>query len=389
MPAEGTFLGYPRRSGRAGVRNHTLVLSINGLIGSAARRVASAIHDGKLVATPYGRSQIGPDKEAHFRLLTGIGANPNVGAVLVLGADRKFADQVASRIGELSDQPLEVLTLDDVHEDAFDLTAKATRIGARLAREVSRSRRGAVPVSELYLGLECGHSDATSGLISNPLAGAIVDRLVDAGGTAVVGETIEWLGAEEVLRSRATDAQVGAAIVEAVRTREEAVTALGEDLLGNNPGQENIRGGISTMEEKSLGAISKTGSRPIRSFLGFAESPTINGLHVMDGPSFSPESMTGFVASGTQVGLFTTGPGNSFCGLIAPTVKITANPEAARRLLGQIDFDASLVFRAEETPDQAADRLFAEILDIASGSLTWGEITREGAESFTRLGPSL
>ncbi len=389
MRPEGTFLGYPRRNGRAGIRNHTLVLSINGLIGSAARRVASAVHDVKLVATPYGRSQIGPDKEAHFRLLTGIAANPNVGAVMVLGADRKFADQVASRIVDLSDRPVEVLTLDDVHEDAFELTAKATRLCARLAWESSRARREPVSVSDLYIGLECGHSDATSGLTANPLAGAIADRLVDAGGTAVIGETIEWLGAEEVLRSRASDANVGAAIVEAVRAREQAVTALGEDLLGNNPGQENIRGGLSTMEEKSLGAISKTGSRPIRSLLDFAESPAVNGLHVMDGPSFSPESMTGFVASGTQMGLFTTGPGNSFCGLVAPTVKITANPDAAHRLSGQIDFDASPVFRAGETPEQPADRLFAEILDIASGSLTWGEIAGEGAESFTRLGPSL
>lgn len=389
MRPESTFLGYPRPKGRAGVRNHTLVLSVNGLIGTVAQRVANSVHGVKLVATPYGRSQIGPDKEAHFRLLTGIGANPNVGAVLVLGADRKFADQVASRISDLSERPVEVMTLDDVHEDAFELTAKAARVCARLAHENSRVRREVVSVSELYLGLECGHSDATSGLTANPLAGAIADRLVDAGGTAVIGETIEWLGAEDVLRSRAHDPEVGAAIVNAVKTREDAVTALGEDLLGNNPGQENIRGGLSTMEEKSLGAIAKAGSRPIRSLLGFAESPLDNGLHVMDGPSFSPESMTGFVASGTQFGLFTTGPGNSFCGLIAPTVKITANPDAARRLTDQIDFDASPVFHAKETLNQAADRLFAEILDIASGSLTWGEITGEGAESFTRLGPSL
>jgi len=371
------------------MRNHTLVLSVNGLIGAAAGRVASAVAETKLVATPYGRSQIGPDREAHSRLLVGMGANPNVGAVLVLGADRKFTDQIASGIAELSDRPIEVLTLDDVHEDTIELTVRAARLCARLVREVSRSRREPVSVSELYLGLECGHSDATSGLTANPLAGKLADRLVDAGGTAVVGETIEWLGAEEVLRSRAVDAQVGAQIVQAVRSREAAVSALGEDLLGNNPGQENIRGGISTMEEKSLGAIAKTGSRPIRSLLGFAESPRVNGLHVMDGPSFSPESMTGFAASGTQMTLFTTGPGNSFCGLLAPTVKITANPDAAQRLSEQIDFDASSVFRAEETLDQAADRLFTALLEIASGSLSWGEITGEGGESFTRLGPSL
>lgn len=389
MGPESTFLGFLRRNGRAGVRNHTLILAINGLIGAAARRVACAIPDAKLVATPYGRSQVGPDQQAHFRLLTGIGANPNVGAVLVLGADRKSGDGLASAIAEISDRPIDVLTLDDVHEDAIELTARATRICAGLAHDVSRARREPVPVSQLYLGIECGHSDATSGLTANPLAGAVVDRLVDAGGTAVVGETIEWLGAEEVLRSRAAEPSVGMAIVEAVRSREEAVTALGEDLLGNNPGQENIRGGLSTMEEKSLGAIAKAGSRPIRSLLNFAQSPSTNGLHLMDGPSFSPESMTGFVASGTQMTLFTTGPGNSFCSLLAPTVKVSANPDATGRLAEQVDFDASSVFRATETLDEAADRLFAQILDIASGSLSWGEITGEGGESFTRLGASL
>lgn len=387
--AASSFLGFVRRNGRAGVRNYTLVLAVNGLIGAAARRIACAIPDARLAATPYGRSQIGPDKNAHFRLLTGIGANPNVGGVLVLGADRKSGDEIATAIAEKSGCPIEVLTLDDVHEDAIELAARGTKLCARLAHEASRARRQPVPVSDLYLGIECGHSDATSGLTANPLAGAVADRLVDAGATVVIGETIEWLGAEEVLRSRAAHPSVGSAIVEAVKTREEAVTALGEDLLGNNPGQENIRGGLSTMEEKSLGAISKAGSRPIRSLLALAQPPSGHGLHVMDGPSFSPESMTGFVASGTQMTLFTTGPGNSFCSLLAPTVKVTANPDAAARLSEQIDFDASPVFRATESLDQAADRLFAAILDIASGSLTWGEITGEGAESFTRLGPSL
>jgi altronate dehydratase large subunit len=389
MRAEPFFLGFPRRKGRAGVRNHTVILSINGLVGATARRVANTVQGAKLVATPYGRGQIGPDREAHLKLLTGLGANPNVGAVLVLGADRNAADLVATSIAGLSDRPVEVLALEDVHEDAIELMARASRVCARLVHDISRARRQQVPLSDLYLGFECGHSDATSGLTANPLAGAVADRLVDAGATVVVGETIEWLGAEEVLRSRAANASVGADIVEAVAAREHAVTALGEDLLGNNPGQENIHGGLSTMEEKSLGAISKAGSRPIRSLLGFAQSPSVNGLHLMDGPSFSPESMTGFVASGTQMGLFTTGPGNSFCGLIAPTVKITANPNAASRLTEQIDFDASPVFRSEETLKEAADRLLAEIMDVASGSLSWGEVIGEGAESFTRLGPSL
>jgi altronate dehydratase large subunit len=387
--AEKRFLGFQRKTGRAGTRNHLLIFGINGLIAAAAERVAAVLPGSKLVATPYGRGQFGQDKECHFRQLVGIGANPNNGAVLVVGVDRKSAGEVANGIAARSPALVEVLTLDDTHEDALELTARAIRLGARLSREISRTRREPVPVSELYLGLECGHSDASSGLAANPLAGALSDRLVDAGGTAVIGETIEWLGAEHALRHRGAKLETGEAIVRAVAAREAAVTAAGVDLLGNNPGAENIRGGLSTIEEKSLGAIAKAGSRPVSGLLQFAEPPASPGLYLMDGPSFSPESMTGFVASGTQMILFTTGPGNSYCSLLAPTIKISANPTAHERVQGQLDFDASEVFRGTETIDAAAERLFAEMIGFASGTLTWGEAVGEGAECFTRIGASL
>jgi altronate dehydratase large subunit len=387
--AEKTFLGFPRRSGRTGTRNRLLVLGVNGLVAATAARIASAVPGAKLVVTPYGRGQFGPDKECHFRQLVGIGANANNGAVLIIGVDRKAAEEVANGIATRSSAPTEVLTLDDTHEDALALAALGVRAGAKLAREISQARRRPTPVSELYLGLECGHSDASSGLAANPLAGALADRLVDAGGTAVIGETIEWLGAEHALRHRGAAPETGEAIVRAVATREAAVTAAGVDLLGNNPGEENIRGGLSTIEEKSLGAIAKAGSRPIKELLPFAEPPRQTGLHLMDGPSFSPESMTGFVASGTQMILFTTGPGNSYCSLLAPTIKISANPAAHLRVESQLDFNASGVFEGRETLEDAADRLFDAMIEFASGTLTWGEATGEGAECFTRIGASL
>jgi altronate dehydratase large subunit len=387
--AEKTFLGFRRKAGRAGTRNHLLILGINGLISAAAGRVASALPGSKLVATPYGRGQFGADKECHFRQLVGLGANPNNGAVLVVGVDRKSADEVANGIAARSPTLVETITLDDTHEDALELTARAIRLGASLAREISRSRRAPIPVSELYLGLECGHSDASSGLAANPLAGALSDRLVGAGGTTVIGETIEWLGAEHALRHRGAVPGTGKAIVNAVAAREAAVTAAGVDLLGNNPGAENIRGGLSTIEEKSLGAIAKAGSKPVAGLLPFAEPPASPGLYLMDGPSFSPESMTGFVASGTQMILFTTGPGNSYCSLLAPTIKLSANPTAHERVEGQLDFDASGVFQARETLEAAADRLFADVIGYASGTSTWGEAVGEGSECFTRIGASL
>ena len=175
----------------------------------------------------------------------------------------------------------------------------------------------------LRLGTECGHSDATSGLAANPLAGMVADRLVDAGGAAVFGETMEWLGAEHVLAERAATPAIGEAIVDAVARRERWAAESGEDLTGNNPGAENIRGGLSSIEEKSLGAIAKGGSRPVRGVVPHAAPIPGPGLWVMEGPAFSPPSVTGFVAGGCTMTMFTTGPGNSYCDALAPTVKVT------------------------------------------------------------------
>jgi altronate dehydratase large subunit len=387
--ADLTFLGFPRRAGRAGTRNHLLVLGINGLIAATAGHIAASLPGCKLVATPYGRGQYGADKTCHFRQLVGIGANPNNGAVLIVGADRNSADEVAAAIAAISSAQIAVLTLDDAQQDALELAARGIRLGAAMLRELSRARREPVNVSQLYLGLECGQSDASSGLAANPLAGALADRLVDAGATAVVGETLEWLGAEHALLGRGARAGVGDRIVKAVLDRESTVTADGVDLTGNNPGAENIAGGLSTIEEKSLGAIAKTGTRPIADLLDFCGRTGQGGLYLMDGPSFSPESMTGFVASGTQLILFTTGPGNSYCSLLAPTIKIGANPQSAARLKEQLDFDASDVLLARQSLDEAANTLFDTLLDFASGTLTWGEATGQGSECFTRIGASL
>lgn len=381
------FLGYERPRGRAGVRNSLLVLGINGLVARAAERISHGLPGSKLVTTPYGRGQLGPDKLVHTAQLVGLGSHPNVGATLLVAADRPTAEAIAQAIVRRSDKPVEIVSLDDVEEDALALTDRGIRAGGALARRISADRRMPVSLAELFIGIECGHSDATSGLFSNPLAGAVADRIVAGGGTAVIGETLEWLGAEHVLAARAADEAVRRAVVAAVEDREKAVAALGVDLLYNNPGYENVRGGLSTIEEKSLGAIAKAGSTPIHSLLQHAEAPAAHGLHVMDGPGFSPESMTGFAAAGAQLTLFTTGAGNSYCSLLAPTIKISAHPHAAKRA-EQIDFDASGLWRAERTLPDAADALLAHIVETASGLATWGEIFGEGGEAFARVGGS-
>jgi len=382
------FAGYRRAEDRYGVRNHVLVLGINGLVARTAERIQRSVAGSIVFASSYGRGQYGADKEAHFAQLVGLGRNPNVAATLVVGADRPAAEAVAEAIAAVG-KPAGAIALDDVHEDALELSLRGARVAAQLARDASRIRREPAPVSSLFVAVECGHSDATSGVASNPLAGKVVDRIVDAGGTAVFGETIEWLGAEHVLARRAATTGVAAAIVAAVRRREDAVAGVGLDLTGNNPGVENIRGGLSSIEEKSLGAIAKGGSRPIAGVLGVAESPKRAGVYVMDAPGFSPESMTGFAAAGAQVMLFTTGAGNSYCSAVAPTIKISTRPDTVARLSTQIDFDASGVFEGRDDPDAAADRLYALLLEVCSGTRTWGELLGESGESIIRIGGSL
>jgi altronate dehydratase large subunit len=386
--AERGFFGFRRPDGRFGARNHVLILSIVGLANPAARRIAQGVRGAVLAATPYGRGQYGPDQVSHRTQFIGLGQNPNVAAALVVSADRKSADVVAHAIAA-SGKPVEAIALDDVHEDSLALSDLGIRKTARLVREASRLTREPAPASALFLGVECGHSDATSGLVANPLVGAAVDRLIDAGASAVFGETIEWLGAEHLLARRAENPGVGDEIAAAVARRERAVAATGVDLTGNNPGAQNIKGGLSTIEEKSLGAVAKGGSRKIKGVLAVAERPPAPGLYLQDGPCFSPESLTGFASSGAQLMLFTTGPGNSFCNSIAPTIKVTGRDDTARRLTEQIDFDGSGVFLGREDLGAAADRLAAQILAVASGEATWGEILGESDEAFVRVGASL
>ncbi len=382
------FEGYVRSDGRVGVRNHVLVLSVVGLVTRAAARIAAEVAGTVLVASPVGRGQYATDKAMHRRQLIGLGRNPNVAAVLVVGADRLTVDDIAGAIAK-NGKPVRAVALDDTHEDSLDLSAHGIRSAGELVYAASRLKRTPQAASALFCGVECGHSDATSGLVANPVAGGFADLLVDHGGSAVVGETIEWLGAEDIVARRAVTKQLADAIRSAVLDRERTIAATGIDLTGNNPGAENIRGGLTTIEEKSLGAVAKTGSGPIRGLLAHAEAPTSNGLFLMDGPSFSPESITGFVAAGAQIVLFTTGAGNSYCSALAPTIKIAARPETVRRLVDQIDFDASPVFEGREALGAAAARLFDLVLAVASGALTWGEVHGEGGEAFTRLHASM
>ena len=388
MASDPQWMGYHRADGAVGVRNDLLVLSVAGLTGPCARRVAAALPLAKCVTMPFGGGLLGTDRHLHIESLIGFGANPNVGAVLLIGSDVPKVQLIAQRL-KATGKPVAAVCLDDCDHDVLTLSHRALRAGADLLHEISRNRRQSAPVSALCVGLECGRSDPSSGLVANPLIGLLTDRLVALGATAIFGESMEWLGAEHWLAARAVSPTVAQALTCAAARRASLAQAQGEDLLGNNPGPTNIAAGLSTIEEKSLGAVAKSGTASIQGVLRMAERPSKPGLYAMDGSAYSPESVSGFVAAGAQLVLFSTGVGNSYVSLLAPTLKICANPQATAVLRNQLDFDASAVFAGHSTLHNAAEALMLLLLEVASGTLTWGEILNEGDEVVSRLGEAL
>ncbi len=265
----GQFEGFRRASGRPGVRNLTLVLSVTGLTTPAARRIGTILKGVTVLGTPFGSGVLGRDREVQRRALAAFASHPNVGAVVVIGADQPVVDLVAGAAAAAG-RLVEAICFDDCGHDVLTLTDRAVRVAAGFVRELSLARREPLPGGELLVGLECGRSDPSSGLVANPLLGVLVDRLVDAGGAAIFGETTEWIGAEGPLLARAATPEVADAIGAAAAARERMAVTAGIDLTYNNPSTTNIEAGLSSIEEKSLGAIAKGGSRPIRGVIDYA-----------------------------------------------------------------------------------------------------------------------
>lgn len=382
------FAGFERAQGRAGTRNHTLILSVTGLTTPTARRVADRLHGAIALGTPHGSGHLGHDAAIYQRCMKALASHPNVGAVVVIGADSMKIDPVVAA-ADAAGRFVTGLCLDDHGHDAILLADRAHRMAAGFIKELSKHKRQPIPLDQLALGLECGRSDPSSGLVANPLVGLTADAIVDAGGTAMIGETTEWLGAEMLLTNRAATPEIADAIGAAALRRERMAIDAGINLTYNNPSLTNIQAGLTTIEEKSLGAVAKSGSRPVQGLLDYGESPAGAGLWVMDAPAYAPDSLTGFTAAGCNLALFTTGVGNSYTSALMPTIKLTANTETAARLQCQLDFVAPDVFSGLENMDTAASRLLTQIVGTASGELTWGEILSDYDEVISRFGASL
>jgi len=391
VTARAGFQGFRRRDGRVGTRNHVLVVPTVICASVVAERVAAAVQPVG-VALPHlaGCGQLGPDMRVTHDTLAAYCAHPNVGAVIVvaLGCEQVVAQALAD-VATRHHKPVEIVAI-QTEGGTVKATTKATRIAEAFAGTLAAEERQRCDVSELVLSLKCGGSDYTSGLASNPTLGRVTDRLVELGGSAVLGEIAEIMGAEHVLASRANDPATATRLLQVITRVETEARALGLDIRGTQPSPGNIRGGLTTIEEKSLGATHKGGERaPLADVIAYAAPIGRKGLTVMDTPGLDVESVTGMVGGGAQVVVFTTGLGTPTGNPIAPVIKITGNRRTARQMADNIDLDVSGVIDDTETLDDAAARLFDEVLDVASGRQTASERLGHREFAIHRRNPTI
>lgn len=385
------FLGYRRPDGRVGTRNLVLVVPTVICSSVVCERI-TAVDPSVVVALPHlaGCGQLGPDMRMTHDTLAAYCAHPNVGAVLVvaLGCEQVVASMLAES-ARRAGKPVEMLAIQAAGGTVRTI-ARGREVATALVGQVAGATREWCDARELVLSLKCGGSDYTSGLAANPALGRVADRLTDLGGSAVLGELAEIMGAEHLLAERATRPEVAGRLLKVIQQVESEAMALGLDIRGTQPSPGNIRGGLTTIEEKSLGATHKGGEHsPFVDVVPYAGRITRPGLTVMETPGLDVESVTGMVGGGAQVCVFTTGLGTPTGNPITPVIKITGNERTARQMADNIDVDVSGVLADTETLETAADRLFTEVLAVASGKLTTAESLGHREFAIHRRNPTI
>jgi len=391
-----SFLGFKRADGRVGVRNYVGVLTSVNCSATVARLIAEAADrsgllkdfpnvDGVIPITHTsgcGMSGSGEGFDVLRRTLWGTAANPNIGAILLvgLGCEVVQTGRFAKDYGLAGRDEFRSFTIQDVGG-----TRKAVEQGLARLRELlplaNAARRTEVPASELVIGLQCGGSDAWSGVTSNPALGNAADRLVALGGTVLLSETPEIYGAEHLLYARARSPEIMAKLRARLDWWERHTAAHGME-MNNNPSPGNIAGGLSTILEKSLGAVAKGGTSPLVDVIEYAEQIKERGLVFMDSPGFDPCSATGQVASGANMIAFTTGRGSAFGCKPSPSIKLSSNTDVYRRMHDDIDLDCGpIATGAASVADKGAE-ILDHMLKVASGTRTKSEELGYGGAEF-------
>lgn len=373
------FMGYRRSDGRVGIRNNVLVVNTVGCAADTARRVAENLAGTVTFLNQNGCGESQGDLRNTRDVITGMCCNPNIYGVILIGLGcelNRMEDQVAE-IRARTDKPIEHFLIQE-EGGTLNTIAKATRAGMKMVKQASALMREECDVSELILGVECGGSDATSGLAANPVLGLVSEQVIAAGGTAMFSESLEMIGAEHLLARRAEDIKLSQRILDLVHGREEQQRVMGEDIRKTQPSPGNKDGGITTLEEKSLGCIHKGGSGTIREMVDNCHPATRKGLVLMDTPCYDPLSTSSKAAAGCQVIVFTTGRGNPIGNTVTPVIKVTANRNTYLHQEDNFDLDLSAVLRGEVSLEEQAEVMMAEINAVLNGKMTKSEILKSG-----------
>lgn len=378
------FLGYRRENGRVGIRNHVAILPVDDISNAACEAVANNISGTVALPHAYGRLQFGEDLKLFFRTMIGTGSNPNVAAVIVIGIEPEWTDKIVKGIAETG-KPVMGFSIERFGD--IETVAQASRKAYEYVQWASELQKEKCSLNELYVSVKCGESDTTSGLASNPTVGNVVDRLVDVGATVSFGETSEITGGEEICRERAASTAVGEQFMRVWKAYNDFINReKTDDLSGSQPTKGNIRGGLTTIEEKAMGNLQKIGKRS--RYVGVlepAEAPERNGLWFMDTSSAAAEAVTLWAASGAVVHLFPTGQGNIVGHPIEPVIKLSANPLTCRTMSEHIDLDVSAILQADMTLAEAGDKLLDLLVRTCNGRLTAAEILRHREFIMTKL----
>ncbi|QAS54456.1 UxaA family hydrolase [Halobacillus litoralis] len=379
-----TFEGYRRANGSIGVRNHIIVINTVGELAGLTNKLAGLVPGVIPVVHQAGQSQYSEDSEQTIKTLEGTAGHANVSAALFLGMGSKDpAEGIVETLKKNGHH---------VHSIIFDKDKSITEClkdgKSWLENAMKRSKEEKTEkadISELIIGLECGGSDAWSGITANPSIGALSDLIVEDGGTSILAETTEAVGAEHILANRAVNQEVSNRFLEIVKRYEQRAKAVGEDIKAANPSPGNKTGGLTTLEEKSLGCIKKGGNSTLMEVIDYAHKPREKGFIFMDTPGYDVESVVGLVAGGAQIVLFSTGKGSPTGSPIAPVIKIGTNPKLYENMPEHIDVNAGKIIDQNYTIEQIGEEIYTKILQVANGESTASEKYKNHEFSIWRL----
>jgi (2R)-sulfolactate sulfo-lyase subunit beta len=377
------LLGYRRPNGRIGVRNHVAIIPVDDISNAACEAVAAHVRGTLAIPHSGGRLQYGDDLEVHFRTIIGTGRNPNVAAAIVIGIEEKWSRRVAEGIAATG-KPVEWFSIEG-HGD-FETVRRASWAAKQMVHDASELQREPFGLADLTISLKCGESDTTTGRASCPTVSQAVDPLLDAGATVIFGETSELTGGEHLIADRMATPELRAKFMAMYDDYVGEIESSGADLLGSQPTEGNIAGGLTTIEEKALGNIQKTGTKEVIGVLGPAEEPTDGpGLYFMDSSSAAAECVTLMAAGGAVLHLFPTGQGNVVGNPIEPVVKISGNPDTVRTMSEHVDLDVTGLLSRELTLADAGEEMLSMITRTANGRLTAAEALGHEEFSMTKL----